>query len=127
MASFVEELFTWVNAQTWKPGDIQFDVQPLKPPYPFFTMVPIGDAGVFNGMCATDAGQTVVQFNGYGTDRYTLYGQMDTFRKNLWSVLNSIPGFHLWDVRITGITGYGTEDELVYRYSLEITNIWEVI
>lgn len=127
MASFGQALHEWVNAQSWAPGVIQFDVQPLKPPYPYYTMVPIGDDGARLDMCASDEGQTIIQFNGYGTDRYELYEAMDALRANLWQARNDIPDFRLWNVTVTGVTGYGTEEIRVYRYSLEMTNIWEVL
>jgi hypothetical protein len=125
MASFIQELHTWVNAQTWVPGVIQFNVSPLKPPYPYFTMVPVGDPGVPRNLCATDEGQTVVQFNGYSTDRYSLYEQMDELRKDILLARNNISNYSLWDIRTTGLAAFGTEDELIYRYLFELTAFWE--
>ena len=124
--SFMDDLYTWVNALATKPGDIAFDVHPENPSDPYFSMTPVSDEGTSSGLCSEDSGQTVVEFNGYGTDKKALFDAMDTFRKNVLGARNKLPNYELWYIRASGVVGYATEDVRIYRYSFDTQTQWRV-
>lgn len=124
--SFMNELFTFINAQPWIPGHIAFDVKPQSVDDPYFNMLAITDAGLTGEFCASDSGQTIVQFNGYGTSRYTLHDAMDQLRKDVLKARNALPSYSLWHLRTTGVIGYGTEDVSVYRFTFELQCMWRI-
>jgi hypothetical protein len=74
--------------------------------------------------CANDSGQTVIEFNGYGTDKKLLFDAMDTLRKNILQARNALVNYELWYIKASGVVGYATEDVRIYRYSFDIETQW---
>ena len=122
--SYFKELYTWINAQVWAPDTIAFDVKSATQSVPYYNMLPSGDDGSEAGFCNTDSGQTVIQFNGYGYEKYALYDTMDTLRQNVKKARNSLSTYTLWDVNCTGVIGFGTEDAHIYRFMFEMETHW---
>jgi hypothetical protein len=121
--SFIGTFYTWVNAQTWAP-DISFDVKEKNPPDPYYTLSPVADAGSTGEFCGSDSGQTIIRFDGYGTDKVTLFDAMDALRKNVIKARNAIAGYTLWHVHATGVIGFQTEDVRIYRYTFDLETMW---
>jgi hypothetical protein len=122
--SFMNDFYTWLNAQIWIPDNIAFDVHPDNPADPYFCMTPVQDAGTGGVLCANDSGQTVIEFNGYGTDKKLLFDAMDTLRKNILQARNALVNYELWYIKASGVVGYATEDVRIYRYSFDIETQW---
>jgi hypothetical protein len=124
MASLFSELYTWVNAQTWIPGPIAFDVFPEDPGDPYYTMSPVSDEGNTGEFCFKDSGRTVIEFNGYGSDKVSLYDAMDKLRTDLIGARNKLTEHSLWYLRMTGVVGFQTEDVRMYRYAFTMETVW---
>ena len=124
--SMIGEFYEWLNVQVWIPGPIAFDVYPENPPDPYYSFSPVSDDGAIGEFCETDGGRTVIEFNGYGSDKIALYEAMDGLRKNLPQARNALTVNDVWYIRLTGVTGYQTEDIRIYRYSFQMETIWRV-
>ena len=122
--SFIGELYEWVNAQSFIPGPIAFDVHPENPGDGYYVMSPVSDEGTTGEFCAVDSGRTVIEFSGYGSDKVSLFEAMDKLRKDLVSVRNKLTTHSLWYLRMTGVIGYQTEDVRIYRYSFTMETVW---
>lgn len=127
MANFTQDLQEFINAQVWAPGFIEFDAAPDFSGDENYIMIPVDDPGERSFMCSLDSGQAVIEFNGYARDRYTLYSKMVDLRVAIrYQVRGKLPNYDLWFVRCTGVSGFGTEEQNVYRYTFEMTTRWEV-
>jgi hypothetical protein len=120
----MNDFYTWTNAQVWIPGDIAFDVHPENPDDPYFSMTPVEDLGTGSFLCDDDSGQTVIELNGYGTDKKMLFDAMDTLRKNILLARNALTNYELWYIKASGVVGYATEDVRIYRYSFDVQTHW---
>lgn len=125
--SFFKEFYTYVNAQSWAPANIAFDVKPKTKDDPYYTMFVVSDPGITADMCANDSGQSIVQFDGYGTDKYSLNDIMDKLRKDVLMVRNALPTYSLWQIKTTGVVGFATEDAGVYRFTFEAQCLWGIV
>lgn len=124
--SFISELYTFINGQSWIPQIIQFDVNQLPDTTPYYNMVPLASEETSGVFCATQNGVDTIEFSGYGTDRKILFDTMDGLSKSIMSVRNNIPNYELWNLRVSRPIGYGTEDIRIYRYSFTLVTEWRV-
>lgn len=122
--SFISELYTWVNAQAWKPAIIEFDVNQLPDTTPYYNMVVLASDETNGAFCTTQNGIDTIEFSGYSTDRKTLFNVMDKLSIDIMTARNNISGYELWNLRASRPVGYGTEDARIYRYSFTLVTEW---
>lgn len=124
--SLAREFHTWLNAQSFIPGQVNFNVASEYTSEPYYVMVPVSDPMERTSLCKTDTGQALWRFDGFGIQRYDLYDIMDKLRKDIMAQARRVMGaYSVWFVESTGVTGYGTEDRRIYRYTFTLTLHWE--
>lgn len=125
MASLAQVVHTAVNALVSE--SVEFDVTPQGSAVPIYNMFPVSDPQIRTTMCEDLGGESLFQFDGYDTNRYTLYETMDSMMKVVRDVRGDLSnGYSVWDVDATGVRAQGTLTDGLYHYIFEATFKWSL-
>lgn len=125
MASLASEIQTWMNANL--PVHIDFNVTRPKKTDPWYTMVITAAENEKHTLCDTDGGEMVIQVQGYGSQRYDVYDDMEAIRQDIENNMrNSVANYSVWNVQTSGTISAGTIDNQMNGYAFDIAVTWSV-
>ena len=125
MASLASEIQVWMNDNL--PVHIDFNVTRPKKADPWYTMVITAAENEKHVMCDTDGGEMTLQVQGYGSQRYNVYDQMEELRQQIESFMrNNVANYEVWNVQTSGTVSTGAIENQVNSYAFDIAVTWSV-
>ena len=127
MASIANEVFDWVNAQPWVPGQINFNVVRDDATLPWYGMTVAEADTVLMFLCNKEGGSATIEFVTYADERYGGYTIAETLRENIEkNIRGLLTTITVWNVGSTGTLSGDTPQGQIMSYTFEVTLAWEV-
>lgn len=125
MASLAQEIHTWINAQAWVPGVVNFNVVRPDAADPWYLMAVTASENEIKTLCESEGGVLTLTFSGFGSQRYDTYTVTDQLRSDIQKNLRgAITGFDVWMVLSDGAVSSQTIDNQINEYTFDITVSW---
>lgn len=121
--SIVSALHEWLNTEL--SVTINFNVVRPDDEDPWYSMIVSESTDEKQLLCDSEGGVLTVDINGYGSQRYNTYEEMEQMRRFVAENLRgNLPGFTVWNVTTAGTVSLGTIDNQINEYSFTIIVSW---
>lgn len=125
MASLASEIQTWMNDNL--PVHIDWNVAQPSAVDPWYLMVITGTDNEKPFLCDSDGGELTLSVEGYGSQRYDTYEQMETIRQQIDAFMrNNVANYKVWNVQTSGTESTGTIENQMNSYTFEIVVSWSL-
>ena len=119
------EFHKWINAQSFIPGIINFNVARPDEVEPWFTMIVVSEE-VEDGVFCYPSGVSTVELYAYGSERYGVYELLDQLKDDIKANGRLEMGvYNVWNLILTGVISDGEVDEDTQSYMLSVELHWE--
>jgi len=124
--SIAQDFHQWINAQSWVPGVVNFNVSYPSGEDPWYVMNVTEQEHETLTFCQSDGGSSTVEITGYGSQRYDVFSELETLRENIQNNLRGVIGSSsVWRCLTTGTVSTGTVENQINEYSFEVEISWE--
>jgi len=123
--SVAQEFHEWINAQSWVPGVINFNIARPDNADPWYVMT-VSDAVNESVTLCSKGGEVTVEIRAFGSERYNAYEELEALRKEIEDNLRyALPSYNVWKVITSGTVALGAVEESIIEYSCDIVISWE--